>query len=474
MQRKTITIIGGGFSGSTLAVQLARLAGDQPFACDVHLVEPRPVPGPGLAYTARRPEYLLNVRAQFLSAFPDQPDHFRNWLRITGPAETCEEEFCSRQSYGRYLQQLVGQVLEWPSLNGIRCRWHNQAAQSVTVAPDGNSAVVQLQNDQLIQSDFVVLTLGNFAPSPPVTTDLAYLLHPTYHANPWARGALRTIAPDDTVLLIGTGLTAVDVLLGLRADGHQGQITAVSGHGRWPAAHQPSPATYPSFYATELTGLTTVAQVLGAVRRHLRASQAQGLDWRLVIDSLRPDLGRIWAAWPLEEQARFLRHLAGRWSVVRHRSPPRNAALLQEMLASGRVLQHRGRVQDIRPAADGLALTIRHGQQTQYLTARHVINCTGPLLDYRRIREPLVVQLREAGHLVPDPLGLGIRTDEHGAMRAANGQVSPVLFTLGPSRRPQNFESTAVPELRTQAVSLAQELGRRLQQDRNYPMPSSS
>ena len=358
MQRKTITIIGGGFSGSTLAVQLARLAGDQPFACDVHLVEPRPVPGPGLAYTARRPEYLLNVRAQSLSAFPDQPDHFQNWLRIMAPTECSEEDFCSRQSYGRYLQQLVSQVLEWPSLNGIRCQWHNQTARAVTVAPDGRSAVVQLQNDQIIQSDFVVLALGNFAPPPPATADLAYLAHPTYHGNPWAQGALRNIASDDTVLLIGTGLTAVDVLLGLRADGHQGQITVVSGYGRWPAAHQPTHETYPSFYAAELAGLTTVADVLRVVHRHLCAAREQGQDWRPVIDSLRPDLGRIWAAWPLAEQARFLRHLAGRWSVVRHRSPPAqrgaapgNAGLRPRAAAPGACAVHYAR--GGRPAPDG-------------------------------------------------------------------------------------------------------------------------
>ena len=446
-----------------LAVQLARLAGNQPLDCDVHLLEPRPVPGPGLAYTARRPEYLLNVRSQFLSAFPEQPEHFRNWLRIMGPPEPCAQGFCSRQSYGRYLQQLVGQVLEWPSLNGVRCQWHNQAAKSVTVAADGRSAVVQLRNDQLIRSDFVVLALGNFAPAPPTRDQLAYLNHPTYHANPWARGALRDIAPEDSVLLVGTGLTAVDVLLGLRADGHQGPIMAVSGHGRWPAAHRPATAEYPSYYATELAGLTTVADVLRVVRHHLRVAQHQGFNWRPVIDALRPDLGRIWAAWPLAEQARFLRHLARRWAIARHRNPPANADVLNELLASGRVRQYVGRVQAITPEAAELRVAVRHGQEPpQELRARHVINCTGPLLDYGRIQEPLVVVLRAHGHLTPDALRLGIRTDSHGALLNAAGQPSSVLFTLGASRRPQYFESTAVPELRAQAITLAQELGQRL------------
>lgn len=445
-----------------LAVQLARLSGGLPYACDVHLVEPRPVPGPGLAYTARRPEYLLNVRSQFLSAFPDQPDHFQNWLRLTSP-EICDQGFCSRQSYGRYLQQLVSQVLEWPATNGMRFQWHNQAARAVTVAADGTSATVSLNNGTNVTSDFVVLALGNFPPPPPVRHTTEYLQHHTYHGNPWAQGALRNIGTHDSVLLIGTGLTAVDVLLGLRADGHQGPVTTVSGHGRWPAAHQLQSASYPDFYAADLHGADTVLAVLQVVRRHIRLAQAQGLNWRAVLDVLRPHLGAIWMGWPLAEQARFLRHLAGMWSVARHRSPPQNMVLLEEMFLSGQVRQETGRVRNIEPLAEELRVTVQHGMQPpRQLVARHVITCTGPLLDYNRIQEPLVAELRASGHLQPDTLRLGIQTDPHGALLNTAGAPSEVLFTLGPSRRPAFFESTAVPELREQAVALAQELGQRL------------
>ncbi|RSK23906.1 hypothetical protein EI290_21675 [Hymenobacter metallilatus] len=445
-----------------LVVQLARLSGDLPYDCDVHLVEPRPVPGPGLAYTARRPEYLLNVRSQFLSAFPDQPDHFQNWLRLTSP-EICQQEFCSRQSYGRYLQQLVSQVLEWPSLNGFRFTWHNQAAQSVQVHPTSQVATVQLQDGTRVPSEYVVLALGNFPPSPPASRNTDYLHHANYHGNPWAQGALRNIGTHDTVLLIGTGLTAIDVLLGLRTDGHQGVVTAVSGHGRWPAAHKFQEAAYPDFYADELRGADTVLAVLHIIRRHIRAAEAQGINWRTVLDAIRPHLGSIWAAWPQLEQARFLRHLAGIWSVLRHRSPPQNAATVQEMMRTGQLQQEIGRVKDIVPMTNNLRVTIQKGQEPpRQLMARHVITCTGPLLDYSRIQEPVVGSLRESGHLQPDTLHLGIRTDAHGALLDARGQASAVLFTLGPSRRPDFFESTAVPELREQAVALATELGKRL------------
>ncbi|TGD78730.1 FAD/NAD(P)-binding protein [Hymenobacter wooponensis] len=461
MQRRVITIVGGGFSGSMLAVQLARLPMTQRYACDVHLIEPRLTPGPGLAYTARRPEYLMNVQSRFLSAFPDQPDHFQNWLRITD-ADEYAQDFCSRQIYGRYLQQLTSQVLEWPSSNGIRCYWKAQTAVAIHIEDGSHKATVRLADGSEIESDYVVLAMGNFPPLPLAFP--ATLLHSSnYHNNPWAQGALRSIGLDDTVLLIGSGLTAVDVLLGLRADGHRGRIMVTSRHGRWPFVHEAYSEPYPSFYASELAGLTQVLAVVRVIRQHIRKASAAGSNWRAVIDSLRPHLGQIWAAWPLEEQARFLRHLAGLWSVIRHRSPPQNAALVETMLKDGTLQLETGRVREITSSGEGLQVTVqRPGQEPRHLIAAHVINCTGPLLDYSRISDCAVKSLRDAGHLTPDVLRLGIQTDEHGALITKEGNASPVLFTLGPSRRPAYFESTAIPELREQAVKLAQELGNRL------------
>ncbi|MBC8083501.1 MAG: FAD/NAD(P)-binding protein [Hymenobacter sp.] len=455
MQQRDITILGGGFSGSMLAVQLAHLR--QPLAGTVHIVEPRPVLGAGLAYLDRRPEHLLNVRTVNLSAFPDQPSHFAAWLEATGAA-TCEHDYCPRQTYGRYMQALTAAILAAPAANGLTFRWHQQAALGVEVATDGCQATVRLADGTEIRSDTVVLALGNFPPPSPAGPG-AYLAHPGFHGNPWAAGALRGIGPDDEVLLIGSGLTAVDVLLGLRADGHRAPVTVVSRHQRCPVSHQLPAAPYPDFYETRLRGLGTVGEVLAVVRHQVRQAAAQGIPWRYVFDSLRPHLGAIWAAWPLAEQARFLRHLASLWSVLRHRSPPQNEAAVRGMMATGQVRMRAGRVHGLEAAGESLRVRIGQGGQTDLLTVRHVINCTGPLLDYTRIQDPMVMGLRAAGHLQTDPLRLGILTDEHGALLDAAGRTSRLLFTLGPSRRPAYFESTAVPELRQQAVALAQELG---------------
>lgn len=233
---------------------------------------------------------------------------------------------------------------------------------------------------------------------------------------------------------------------------------AVSRHGWWPTVHGPAQhAQYPSFYASDLALLANVGDVVRVVRQQICAARAAGYDWRDVIDSLRPDLGRIWSNWPLAEQDRFLRHAASVWSVVRHRSPEQNVAVLEQLRSCGQLQTHLGRVRQIAPQGSNLGVEIIHGGQQTQLTARRVIACTGPLLDNSRVQDPLVKSLREA-LLLPDPLRLGIQTDEHGALLNAAGLASSVFFTLGPSRRPAYFESTAVPELREQATALAQHI----------------
>ncbi len=446
-----------------VAIQLAHLS--RPLAGTVHIVEPRPVLGPGLAYLDRRPEHLLNVRASNISAFPNQRTHFTDWLQATG-TPACENGYCPRQTYGRYMQALTADLLRRPAANGLTFQWHQEAAVGVAVTPDGQRATIRLASGIEIRSDVVVLALGNFPPLSVAGAGVDFR-HSGFHNNPWAEGALRTIGLDDEVLLIGSGLTAVDVLMGLRADGHRALITVVSRHQRWPVSHRKYTTTYPSFYETDLQNLHTVGEVLAAVRQRVKQAAAQGIPWQPVFDSLRPHLGAIWAAWPVLEQARFLRHLGSLWSVLRHRSPPQNATALHDMMTTGQVRMHSGRVRKIEATGANLRVQTEHKKEIAWHTTQHVVNCTGPLLDYTRIQDPVVADLRAAGHLQPDPLRLGILTDEHGALISAGGQVSNLFFTLGPSRRPAYFESTAVPELRQQAVALAQELGCRWSADQS-------
>jgi uncharacterized NAD(P)/FAD-binding protein YdhS len=455
-----VTIIGGGFAGTALALHLARQPG--PLPIEVALVEPRPAPGPGLAYSAPWPELLLNVRPRNLSVWADAPEHFAHWLARQPEAAQGMPEFAPRATYGRYLAEELANALAGPAANGVRISHYPSEALAATLLPDGRRAV-QLADGRTLPSHTTVLALGNFPPPPPTGPDHRYLSHPGYHADPWAPGALARIGADESVLLIGAGLTTVDMLLALHAQGHRGLVQVIARRGHWPAVHGLANApTYTNFYPG-LAAETTVVGTLRHLRRHMALAAAEGINWRAVIDALRPDLGRIWAGWPQDEQARFLRHLAGRWSQARHRMASSHRALLTELTASGQLQTVPGRAVEILPDGQQLRVGVAQaGQSRQWVATPHVICCAGPLLDYSRIATPLVQQLRADGCLVPDALRLGISTDATGALLGPAGQPSASgLFTLGASRRPFYFESTAVPELRQQAAALAQVLAKR-------------
>ncbi|MFC7668161.1 FAD/NAD(P)-binding protein [Hymenobacter humi] len=318
---------------------------------------------------------------------------------------------------------------------------------------------VQLADGTVIKSDYVVLALGNFSPPPPAGPDLAYLTHPGYHADPWVAGNLRRIGPDEDVLLIGSGLTSVDVLLALRQDGHRAPITVVARHGRWPAAHGPISEPYPNFYPepgprNHRNGRSCRGEAAPARRHGPRRRLAAGA--RLPATRPGPHLGGLAAGGAAPISAAPGQPL-GRGPAPQ---PPQNAEAIEALTAAGMVKMQVGTVREILPEGEKLRVRVRpHGTAGCWHTAHHVVCCAGPLLDYGRIADPLVVSLREAGDLTPDSLGLGLLTDEQGALRRRSGTLAPALFTLGPSRRPAYFESTAVPELRQQAAALAVEPG---------------
>ena len=442
-----VAIIGGGASGTLVAVHLLERS-----PCRVALVERGPTLAQGVAYSTRDPGHLLNVPAGGMSALHERPGHFVRWLRANGH-EAGAGSFVARRTYGEYLRDVLAEAgLSSPeSLTIVR-----DEAVDVRTGPGG--ATVELASGARLRAPRVVLALGNPPPAdPPFARSCR---SPRYVRDPWAPAALDGIGTGDRVLLVGTGLTAVDVALSLREGGHDARIDAISRHGLVPLSHRPPahaprplralPASPPS---------PTAARLVRWMREAARDITADGGDWRDAVNALRPWTPRLWGSLPIEERRRFVRHVSRYWEVHRHRMAPQVAAEIDRLRRLGALRIGAARVAALSEAPLGLDVTLdrQHGGRVT-LRVGWVINCTGPDGDPARSREPLLRSLLERGAVVRDPLKLGLVASDDGALLDARGETPGVLWTLGPLLRGSLWETTAVPEIRSQAARLAARL----------------
>jgi uncharacterized NAD(P)/FAD-binding protein YdhS len=438
----SVVIVGGGGSGTLLAVHLLRQARGP---LEVVMVEPRR-PGRGVAYDAPHHEHLLNVPAGRMSALAEEPDHFTSWLLRTG-ALVAADSFVPRHLYGLYLGATLDEARR-SAPPGVLFRRSAQQVADVAIAGEG--AAVRLADGEVLLTDRVALALGNL-PGPGPLPDL--LGDPRYVHDPWADGALLSTA-DEPLLVLGSGLTMVDVALGLVARGRRAPIRAVSRRGLWPQAHLLAPGA-PVLAPKPLGREATVLDWLHSVRTQAETARGLGTDWRGVVDALRGITVEIWTGLADAERRRFLRHLRPYWEAHRHRMAPRVARTIDELRRSGRLTVEAARV-TATPRDEGLEVTLRprRGGPSERLLVQRIINATGMEMDVTTATSSLLRKLLAAGLVRPDPLRLGLDATAYGALRDAAGRASPVLFTLGPPLRGLLWESTAVREIRQQAEAL--------------------
>lgn len=443
-ERLSIAIVGGGVSGALTAVQLARIGAP----ADVLLIDRCDAFARGVAYTTPSHTHLLNVPAARMSALPDQPDHFVKWTRRQFGDAIAPDAFISRPRYGDYIADLLNQTCEADGPTTIR----RIRAEVIDIAP-GHTAELHLADRQIIRADRVVCASGHTPPvNPPVRFGSEFYKSPRYHENPWDPATLGNIQKHEEVLLVGVGLTMYDVALSLRERGHRGTIHAFSRRGLTPRSHAPRPLEVSGGPAPEtwLHVEPTARALLRAVRNACDATAERG-DWRAVIDSIRPVTAQLWKRLSPREQARFYAQLRPFWDVHRHRAAVEIHRAITQLAEQGHLQFHTGRLEGWRPQGTRIAAQIGTGT----LQADHVINCTGPDTDISRTTDRLTRSLLDRGLIVRDHLGLGAQTAPDGGLLDSAGRPSSWLFTIGPWRRAELWESIAVPELRVQAAELA-------------------
>lgn len=465
---RTFAIIGAGFGGTMTCAHLLRLLAErardegaedqEPF--QIYLIERSGRFTAGVAYSTTSHGHLLNVPAGRMSALPDDPDHFLRWARQQD-ARIGGGTFVPRPMYGRYLASILEEASAGAS-DSVRLTRVPRGAAGVRA--DARGVRIELEGGSEIEADAAVLAIGNFPPGNPPVGDAAFYQSWRYAKDPWGPGAL-DVEPDGDVLLLGTGLTMLDIAIALKERGHRGVIHAVSRRGLLPQPHRVSirpPVSHPR--PKGLDGWPRTARgLLHALRAEVRSAAGKGVDWREVVTSLRHDTPALWQGLSERERGRFLRHVRPYWETHRHRAAPETATQIAELIARGELHVHAGRVigyAEVKGGGGGVEARVlmRGAERETVLRVARVINCTGPETDLRKVEDAFVQRLVRDGLVRPDALGLGLDTDAHGAIVDAAGRVQDRLMLVGPLRKGQLWENTAVPELRGETLAMAKGL----------------
>ncbi|MGD0214386.1 MAG: FAD/NAD(P)-binding protein [Terriglobales bacterium] len=450
-----VLIVGGGFSGTMLAVQLLRNSS----SLSLSIVDRGTLPGRGLAYSSPHRFHLLNEPAGEMSAWPDAPNDFLSWARIHYDASMQARSFPPRSVYGAY----VGDLLETTLADCGRKRFRWIQDEALSLHRRKGKLAVQTKVGREFRARAVVLATGDLPSASPRMRGRKASAG-LYFESPWASDALENLPPGGSVLLVGSGLTSVDLIMALKSKGFHGDIHVLSRQGLFPRPrrHERQAESWPLFW--DETSPRTVRGLLRLIRNQVQTAAEKGIDWRGVIDSLRPVTQEIWRSLPLTEQKRFLRHARAFWDVHRHRLAPEIGDVLADMRSEGQVCMHTGSVTRYSEDRDHAEVHYwdRESRTEKVLQASRVINCTGSESDYRRIDESFIISMFVQGFARPDPVFLGLDVDEHGALIDHRGNSSLGLYAIGPTRKGCLWETTTMPEIRVQAAALGQRLAEAL------------
>lgn len=438
-----IAIVGAGASGVMVAAQIARQSRAAGVAMpSVLLIDGDGQPGRGVAYGTAREEHVLNVPASGMSAFPDQLNHFVDWLLEQGEDEPgLGHRFLPRRVYGHYLQAQLAQATQC-GVEMLRDR--------VVAIADVAPYRLGLASGSNVAAKSVVLAIGNSAHALPVRHDDVLVVEG------WDDEALGLIPIDDDIAIVGAGLSMVDAALTLSASGHRGRIEVFSRHGLAPLGHDD---------AHDIADIDVDALVALPLRQRLHQLRQviaanPHWHWQAVMRSLRAPGQRLWQSLSATDQQRFLRHVVRYWDIHRHRIAPHVAATLDAMRQSGQLTLHAGRPLALRQIDGRIVVDFvtRHETRRRRVRVDRVINATGLETHFEQSSDPLIRALLASGNAKPGPHGRGFDTDADGRLLDRVGTLQANLYTLGSPRIGSLWESIAIPDLRVQAANLATHL----------------
>ncbi|BCH06588.1 FAD-dependent oxidoreductase [Mesorhizobium sp. 131-3-5] len=439
----SIIIVGGGASGVVMAAHLLKSPNPD---LRVTLIERRPHFGQGIAYSTLLSAHVLNVSAAGMSAYADDPGNFWRWLQGRGlvdPEQTPQTPFYAPRSiYARYLGELLDELEAREQPTGRLRLIHEE---SLSITPTASGVEVALANGTSVVAHLAILATGH--DEQPAQG----------HAIRMGSEADTALDPESRVMVLGTGLSMVDAFLALEQRGHTGEIVAVSRRGLLPSPHRKGNPI--KLDVADIPLGTQLSYFVGWFRDLIRENQKAGVDWRDVVDGLRPFNQKIWQNWPASAKRRFVEHTKAWWDIHRHRMAPEVYAKVTQAVQAGRIRLVAGRVVGIVPSeAFSVDIQSRHSQLVETLVVARIYDCSGIVRDISTSSNSVVRSLVDRGLARPDPMRIGLDVSANCEIIASDGTVSRKILAVGPLTRGTFFEIDAIPDIRVQCARLSKQL----------------
>lgn len=448
LQPLQLAIIGSGYGSASLLVHLLDRRSER--ASGITVFGPKPF-GHGAAFSTVHPDFRLNVRAQIMQMRPAQPDDFLQWAthNISDPeAHRPEGAFYRRVDFARYLDEQINGLA---GIDEVRFVSH----KVVSFHYDQKQALWQLilDNQQALWAQTIILATGNPEPEWPCQMDEGCRkdMSDQLISAPWSGEWLSEIRPEQKIVLVGGGLTAMDAIYALGKAEHHSKISIITPPGILPPAQtdwQPDEAIN---WPEDITSASGFLNFMNSkLKQNTRYSWSDPV-WQSRFEALRVNLNPAWRRLADTQKRRLIRHLGSSWSLARYRAAPQTSEMVSQLATAGQLSIYTGRAEAILSTSDKKQLLVRLSDSL-VLDADIVVNCTG------MGRDQLLMKMFAKNILQADAFERGPRLTNNLALRFASGQVCPSGYAFGAMSAGSEGDVVGAATIARQAAVLARHI----------------
>jgi len=480
----SIAVIGGGAASVAFVKAFVdSIVSQQTSEIQLTIFEKRDVIGTGYPFQKDFDELRLIAPSEGMSVSAENDMHFTEWLddRKEYREMLKESQFLPRRVYGDYLTDTLYTSME-KAKNYIKCEIIFKHVTDLHKR-DNDQYEVITEEGQSFVFDFVLLAVGVTEP------DDHYQLtgHPGYIHRPYpAQASLANIRKTDTVGILGTRLTAIDMALALRNNGHTGPMFMMSKKGQLPAMvdqrgrHEAKFCTPDSLNSVlekhheislrhivrlvrkeyKEAGLDWRETFLGkgrqqddveSVKQNIAAARDKEQAWFNILSCILPALLFSWKHVPEKDKQLLTQHHMHDVILQRTPVPLSNIKRLYDLLLSEQLHIVAG-IEAVHKQEQGFQAVFRDGSE---LTCDYLINATGYSNDVSK--NDLIKNLLTKGYLVQDYHG-GIEVDyDSSAVIDQDGKKQDTLRAIGYVTHGTYLIVTILPLVAGMAYQVAQE-----------------